>query len=129
MKLANLYQNFGLIRTMYDNLSYQRVFDLMEAYKEAEEKVRKAEEYRQEIVKKYADGEDKIPEENQEEANKEFQEVLDADIKFKNSLTFTQKDFEGSGLTGLQVIQLNEFVVKGKSGGQKSKKTDNKQKK
>ena len=124
MKMTELHQNFSLIRTVYDNLSYQRVFDLMEAYKEAEEKIRTVEEYRQEIVKKYADEEGKIPEENQEKANKEFQEVLDVDIKFKNPLTFTQKDFEGSKLTGLQVMQLSGFIAKAKP----AKKTANKNK-
>ena len=41
MKLKNLYLKFNLIQKVYDNCSYERVFELLESYKELENKIGK----------------------------------------------------------------------------------------
>ncbi len=125
MKLFNIYQNFDLIKKAYDNCSYERVFQLLDGYNEIKERIKTADEKRQEIVKKFADEDGNIPDDKKEEADKEFRELMESEIELKHNLRFTQKDFEGSDITGSDIATLYEMGLVAKSGG----KSGNKKKK
>lgn len=121
MKVFQLYQNFGLIKQVYNNCSYTRGFQLLDAFHEAENKVKKADDEKAKIFNKYAEedenGEKKIPEDKQEVANKEFQKMLNSEITFSKPLRFIEKDFEGSGieLTDVALLYRIGFVAKSAS--------------
>ena len=109
MRLQLIYTDFDKIQKVYDKLSYQRVFDLMKSFKELKEQVEEIEKKRQEIAKKYSDDNGKILQDKQEEANKEFQELLNTEVELGEGLKFTRQDIENSNvLTGGEVFQLAE---------------------
>ncbi len=147
MKLRELYANFQTLKTIYDKCSYDRIFQLLDAFNEVEDRVKKVEEKRSEIAKKYGldqedprqkpnprkkenatqeeiDQYDKAVAERQEserKANEEFAQMLDADTHLKKNLRFTKKDVDGSGITGSQVMTLYNLGFIAKSGNSKNK--------
>ena len=117
MRLQIIYTNFDKIQKVYDKLSYQRVFDLMKSFKELKEQAEETEKRRQEIVKKYSDKNFKVPQDKQDEANDEFNQLLNTEVELGEGLKFTRQDIEDSNvLTGNEVYSLfeNGFITETK---------------
>lgn len=106
MKTQHLYFNFNLLKKVYDNCSYQRVFELLDAFNEIKEKMAEVENQRQKIAREFSDENKQIPKSKQKDADKQFEELLNTDIKLNKNLKFTQNDLKNSGLKGSEIAVL-----------------------
>lgn len=110
MKLRELYKNFKLIQKVYDNCSYDRIFELLDAYQEIESKIVKVEKERQKIKAEFSDKSGNIPKNKLKDADAKFRELLDVDVDLKEKMIFKQEDFKNSGLKGTDIVQLKDFL-------------------
>lgn len=111
MKLKEVVDAFEGLTIVYDSISnFSRKWDLVPAYKEVKEMVELHNNDRNKLITKYKNDKGEMLRENASEFTKEYNAMIEHEIKLKHKLRFTKKEVEDSKIEGSKLVNIIEFI-------------------